>query len=503
MRSIVPSPPRLTARSSPAAERRRRRHPWSPRPARSASGRAGAPSWPLVEQPAGSLAGQRRPPGRVVVEHEADRGHQRPLRLGQGRVDQVAGVVDAPGRGAGAGRGARNSTLPSAPREGRHHDAHDGGSEAVERGSDLPEHPAPHARVADDAPAPGRLGPSGLELRLHQERPGRRRAAERRATAGSTVRSEMNDRSATTHVGRRADVAAARRSRTLVRSRHLDPRVGPQALVELAVADVDGDDRGRAPLQQAVGEAAGGRPASRARRPATSTPKRSSAASSFSPPRLTKRGGGPSDLDGSSGRDQARRLVGRRAADRDPPGRDVGLRLLPARRQAPPDQLGVEPATQGSGRLPAAFLAGAFFLAGGLLGRGLLGGGLLGRRLLGRGLLGRGLLGRRLLRRRRVALVVRRLLAGGDCRFTSSGPSLLAVDACSLEASMVLVAARARSIWLRTSRATRSRGGSRWSPGCAPGARRRPRAWSAWTSPALTSSLTIASARAWVELREG
>jgi hypothetical protein len=38
-----------------------------------------------------------------------------------------------------------------------------------------------------------------------------------------------------------------------------DAGVGAQALVELAVGDVDGEHAGRPPLQQAVGEAAGGR----------------------------------------------------------------------------------------------------------------------------------------------------------------------------------------------------------------------------------------------------
>ena len=131
-------------------------------------------------------------------------------------------------------------------------------------------------------------------------------------------------------------------------------------------------------------------PRSRARRPSTATSKRVSAASSFSPPRPTKRGPGPSTLDRLAGRDEPGRLVGRGAADGDAPGRDVGLGLLcgwapgpaaPARRRG-----GGAPADQ------AFFVAGALLAGRLLLGRRLLGGRLLRGRLLGRRLLGRGLL---------------------------------------------------------------------------------------------------------------
>ena len=69
----------------------------------------------------------------------------------------------------------------------------------------------------------------------------------------------MNDRSATTRANGAprspgvevADVGALA---------DLDPGVGPQPLVQLAVADVDRHHPGGAPLEQAVGEPAGGRP---------------------------------------------------------------------------------------------------------------------------------------------------------------------------------------------------------------------------------------------------
>ena len=124
-------------------------------------------------------------------------------------------------------------------------------------------------------------------------------------------------------------------------------------------------------------------PRSIARRPSTSTANRSRAASSFSPPRPTKRGGGPWTTMGLAGRDEARRLRGRGAVDGDPPGVDVRLCLAAARGEAPPHQLGVE-ATPDQGATPASWrpwpswpgpswpgpsCAGAF-LAGGLAHRG-------------------------------------------------------------------------------------------------------------------------------------
>ena len=109
-------------------------------------------------------------------------------------------------------------------------------------------------------------------------------------------------------------------------------------------------------------------PRSWARRPSTATANRVSAASSFSPPRPTKRGAGPEHPDRLAGRHEPGGLVGGRSADGDAPGRDVGLGLLAAGRQAPPHQLGVEAAA----RQRSGLLRGGAFLAGALLGRRLL-----------------------------------------------------------------------------------------------------------------------------------
>ena len=60
--------------------------------------------------------------------------------------------------------------------------------------------------------------------------------------------------------------------------------------MELAIPDVEGDDSGRAVLQQAVGETAGRGAHVEAVQSGHVEPNSSSARSSFSPPRETKRG---------------------------------------------------------------------------------------------------------------------------------------------------------------------------------------------------------------------
>ena len=141
-------------------------------------------------------------------------------------------------------------------------------------------------------------------------------------------------------------------------------------------------------------------PASRARRPVGSRSKRSRAARSLSPPRLTKRGRSPRSSMGSAG-DTSR----------------AGLSAMEPETSTTPRAM----SSTAWGRLSASFratsarsrrwraggvsrptpvrtaprcgLRGRRLLGGGLLGRGLLGCGLLGRSLLGRCLLGCGLLG--------------------------------------------------------------------------------------------------------------
>ena len=90
----------------------------------------------------------------------------------------------------------------------------------------------------------------------------------------------------------------------------------PEPFVELAVADVDGDHLRGAALEQAVGEAAGRRAGVEDPNPVTSSSKRSSAASSFSPPRPTNRAARPRH-DRLAGVDLSGRLVGASRADHE------------------------------------------------------------------------------------------------------------------------------------------------------------------------------------------
>ena len=88
-------------------------------------------------------------------------------------------------------------------------------------------------------------------------------------------------------------------------------------------------------------------PASRARAPTTSRAKRSRAASSFSPPRLTKRGPGPCRTTASAAATSRARLVGQGTAHQHPAGSDGRLGLLAIGGQAAADQLEVEPEPRG------------------------------------------------------------------------------------------------------------------------------------------------------------
>ena len=90
VRSIVPSPPRLTARSRSVGERRLVVTPCSLRPAMSASGCGHPHLVARAHQPRGGLAGQLGGLGALVVQHEPDGGHQAPPDLGERPVEQLA-----------------------------------------------------------------------------------------------------------------------------------------------------------------------------------------------------------------------------------------------------------------------------------------------------------------------------------------------------------------------------------------------------------------------------
>ena len=136
---------------------------------------------------------------------------------------------------------------------------------------DLADNANPAASMAARAPAIAACGPRrgspralgdglapGLELRLHQrdELAARRRAA--RAMAPMSLPMPMNEASTTTRSG--GGAKSSRREIARVDAlAHVDARVVAELVGELAVADVDRDDARGAALEQAVGEAAGGR----------------------------------------------------------------------------------------------------------------------------------------------------------------------------------------------------------------------------------------------------
>ena len=188
--------------------------------------------------------------------------------------------------------------------------------------------------------------------------PGRARSP---ASTGATVTSEMKDRSATrTSKGLTPDVVG-----------HQGPDVGPLPHLDPRSRHGATGRAGRDPRprprpsrpprrkRQSVKPPVDA-PASRQRRPATSTAKRSSAASSFSPPRDTKRA--------------ANRCRARRRGRTRPPGGPLcrpvtrppgphacstrSRALFPGGGQTPPHQLGVEPAAHPRSESGAARLLG-------------------------------------------------------------------------------------------------------------------------------------------------
>ena len=134
----------------------------------------------------------------------------------------------------------------------------------------------------------------------------------------------------------------------------VDPVVAPQAVVELAVADVDRHHPRRAPLEEAVGEPPGRR-AGVDHRPAGRVDSECVEGGSelVAPPTDVRRCGReqPYRL---AGRDEPGRFGGQRPADQHRAGDDRLARLLTRVAQPAPDQLEVETApghdTAGPGR---------------------------------------------------------------------------------------------------------------------------------------------------------
>ncbi len=118
--------------------------------------------------------------------------------------------------------------------------------------------------------------------------------------------------------------------------------------MELAVAHVHGHHRGRPPLQEAVGEPAGGGAGVEGPPAGHVDAEAGQRGLELLAPPADEAGPGPLHLDGFARTHEAGGLGRRRAPHRDAAGVDAGPGLLPAGGQTPADQLGVQaPARRG------------------------------------------------------------------------------------------------------------------------------------------------------------
>ena len=150
----------------------------------------------------------------------------------------------------------KNSMLPSAPRNGDATTARTPSPRTPSAVDHLAQHRVVHHRVAHDA-ALADARPARLELRLHQQHElGVRRGEREQARRDRPERDERQVGDA--EVGGRIDAHRLRASRTLVRSITVT-RASLRSVHASWPADVDRDHVRGAPLEQAVGEAAGRR----------------------------------------------------------------------------------------------------------------------------------------------------------------------------------------------------------------------------------------------------
>ena len=271
--------------------------------------------------------------------HEADatdraRSRSRPAGTASSRRSSSSA-------GPRASQRTRNSTLPSAPRNGDDHHVDDVEAGVAQAVAHLVEHRAVHRRGrARSRPCrPGRGPPRTAASPAAR---GRRRACVQRASAGATVTSEMNERSATVRSTGAAEVVGLEVADVGALA-HGDARVVAQRPGELAAADVDRVDVRGAGLEQAVGEPAGRRagvegPTARARRPRSARARRRA-----SRRRGTRSGAGRrSSWIGSSAPTSRAGAGAGLPADPDPSGGDRLDRLAAAPEQPPAHELGVE-----------------------------------------------------------------------------------------------------------------------------------------------------------------
>ena len=227
---MVPSPPSEITTSRPSASNV---DGWGRHPIGSGRDAPRCRARPAASARAPARPGHGSPAG---VRDEADRA-QRVTRGPATTRASSAGVVEAPGRAASAR--TRNSTLPSAPRNGDAIDVdHDRADVAAGRRAPRASTARCDRRVAHD-PAladPARPASNCGFTSSTRSPSGRVQRAERgRATVTQRDEGQVGDG----EVDRAAEVAGLEVARTLVRSRTVDPRVVAQRPRELAAADVD------------------------------------------------------------------------------------------------------------------------------------------------------------------------------------------------------------------------------------------------------------------------
>ena len=162
-----------------------------------------------------------------------------------------------------------------------------------------------------------------------------------RTSAGATVRREMNERSATAR-STAPPRCSGSRLRALVRSSTVTRASVRSAHASWPAPDVDREHRGRAGLQEAVGEPTGrgaeveGTHTGDRHREAIERGGELLSAARHEAGRVTLQ------LDGLRGVDEARGRVGATPGDEHPPSADGFHRLTSACEQSPAHELGVE-----------------------------------------------------------------------------------------------------------------------------------------------------------------
>src|SRR5581483_6958187 len=241
-RSIVPSPPSTTARSASSTSVRH-----GSRRCFSTSSSANSSSTPAFS----ATRCSRATAGPIASGLPCVTTATRRTGSADGAIDPAVELIGDAGFGGG---GEEKEELAVSFRSGQARVYHgsDLGTPLEHRLRDLAEHPAVRVRVADDS-ALADVRPPGLELGLDENE---------RAPAGRGERERRRQRLphrderdvADDEVGRVWKLLEAARVRAL---EHGHARVGAQARVELAVADVERDHVRRPALEQHVGEAAG------------------------------------------------------------------------------------------------------------------------------------------------------------------------------------------------------------------------------------------------------